>query len=59
MRNGAAVARLTAPAGKRLLSPAEFRALMVSLPPIDDAFADDVRAAHASVEPPEPPAWPS
>jgi prevent-host-death family protein len=59
VRNGSSVARLTAPTKKRLLSPAEFRALVASLPPVDDEFAADVRAARESVGPPEAPQWPS
>jgi antitoxin (DNA-binding transcriptional repressor) of toxin-antitoxin stability system len=59
VRNGAAVARLTAPAKKRLLSPAEFRVLVASLPPIDDEFAADVRTARESIGSPEAPVWPS
>jgi hypothetical protein len=43
---------------KRLLSPAEFRALLASLPSVDNEFAADVRAARASLGPPEGAVWP-
>lgn len=56
-RNGATVAVL-APPRPRLLSAARFRELLASAPPVDEQFADDLRAVRASVAPPENP-WPS
>jgi prevent-host-death family protein len=56
-RAGAPVAVITPPK-TRLLSPEGFRDLLASAPPVDEAFADDVRAIRRSVGPPESP-WPS
>lgn len=42
VRNGTAVARIV-PARSRFLSPERFAALLESLPPVDDEFAEDVR----------------
>jgi prevent-host-death family protein len=56
-RNGAPVAVLT-PARARTVSAARFRALLASAPPVDDRFADELRAIRASVELPDEP-WPS
>ena len=56
-RNGAPVAVL-APVRSRTLSAARFRLLLASAPPIDDRFADDLRAIRDSVSPPDEP-WPS
>jgi len=57
-RAGAAVA-VIAPPRLRLLSAERFRGLLVSAPPVDDAFADDLRAIRRSVGPPQAPPWPS
>ncbi len=57
MRNGAAVA-IISPVRHRLLSPETFRSLMASAPPVDEEFADEMRALRASVGPPESP-WAS
>jgi prevent-host-death family protein len=42
IRNGAAVARIV-PARSRFLSPQRFAALLASLPPVDDEYAEDLR----------------
>jgi prevent-host-death family protein len=57
VRNGAAVAVISPPKS-RLLSADRFRALMASAPPVDDEFAEEMRALRASVGPPEG-SWPS
>jgi prevent-host-death family protein len=46
MRNGTAVARIV-PARSRMLSAERFADLLASLPPVDDAFADDLRRIRA------------
>jgi prevent-host-death family protein len=56
-RSGAAVA-VIAPPKSRLISAERFRELIASAPPPDPGFADEIRAARASVGPPED-AWPS
>jgi len=57
VRNDAPVA-LLGPVRSHLLSAERFRELLASAPPVDDAFAGDLRAARASVNPPES-SWPS
>ncbi|HVW88009.1 MAG TPA: type II toxin-antitoxin system prevent-host-death family antitoxin [Gaiellaceae bacterium] len=57
-RAGAPIA-VIAPPKLRVLSAERFRELLASAPPVDDAFADDVRELRRSVGPPEAPAWPS
>jgi antitoxin (DNA-binding transcriptional repressor) of toxin-antitoxin stability system len=52
VRNGAAVAELRAPSAPRGLSSAEWRALITSLPAVDDEFARDVEAARSAIGPP-------
>jgi prevent-host-death family protein len=54
-RSGAAVA-VIAPPRSRLISADRFRELIVSAPPPDPDFVDDIRAPRASVGPPED-AW--
>jgi antitoxin (DNA-binding transcriptional repressor) of toxin-antitoxin stability system len=56
-RAGAPVAVIGRPKA-RVLSAERFRELLASAPPVDDAFADDVRTIRRSVGPPED-AWPS
>ena len=56
-RAGAPVA-VIAPPKARLLSAERFRELLASAPPVDEEFADDLRAIRRSVGPPES-AWPS
>jgi antitoxin (DNA-binding transcriptional repressor) of toxin-antitoxin stability system len=56
-RSGAPVA-VIAPPKTQLVSAERFRELIATAPPLDDAFAPDVRAARAEVEPPADP-WPS
>lgn len=56
-RAGAPVAVLARPR-VRLLSAERFRELLSSAPPVDDEFADDLRAIRKSVGPPEG-SWPS
>ncbi len=56
-RAGAPVAVL-APARPRLLSAERFRELLASAPPVDDEFAEDLRAIRTSVRAPEG-SWPS
>jgi prevent-host-death family protein len=57
VRNGAPVALLTPPR-VRLLPASRLRALLAALPPVDEAFADDLRQIRREVGPPENP-WPS
>jgi prevent-host-death family protein len=57
-RAGAPIA-VIAPPKLRVLSAERFRELLASAPPVDDAFADDVRELRCSVGPPEAPTWPS
>jgi antitoxin (DNA-binding transcriptional repressor) of toxin-antitoxin stability system len=52
VRNGAPVAELRAPSAPRGLSSAEWRALIASLPAVDDEFAREVEAARLAVGPP-------
>jgi prevent-host-death family protein len=56
-RGGAPVA-VIGPPKVSLLPPHRFRELLASAPPVDDAFADDVRALRREVDPPEG-SWPS
>jgi len=49
VRNGAAVAEMRAPSRPRGLSSAEWRALIASLPAVDDEFAHDVEAARSAI----------
>lgn len=56
-RSGAAVAVISPPKA-RVLSAERFHELIGSAPPVDDEFADDVRAIRRSVGQPEG-AWPS
>jgi prevent-host-death family protein len=57
VRNGAPVAVLSPPRA-RLLPASRLRSLLEALPPVDDAFADDLRRIRAEVGPPEDP-WAS
>jgi prevent-host-death family protein len=57
VRNGAPVALLT-PVHRRLVSAERFRAILESAPPVDDAFARDVRELRAAVPAAAEP-WPS
>jgi prevent-host-death family protein len=57
VRNGAPVAVLSPPR-VRLLPASRLRSLLASLPPVDDAFADDLRQIRGEVGPPEDP-WAS
>ncbi|HLI31730.1 MAG TPA: type II toxin-antitoxin system prevent-host-death family antitoxin [Solirubrobacteraceae bacterium] len=52
VRNGAPVAELRAPSAPCGLSSTEWRALIASLPAVDDEFARDVEAARSAVGPP-------
>jgi prevent-host-death family protein len=56
-RAGAPVAVISPPKA-RMLSAERFRDVLTSAPPVDDEFAEDVRAIRRSVGPPEG-AWPS
>lgn len=56
-RSGADVAVISPPKS-RLMSAERFRELIATAPLPDERFLDDVRAARASVGPPED-AWPS
>jgi prevent-host-death family protein len=56
-RSGAAVA-VIAPPKSQLISAGRFRELIASAPPPGPGLVDDIRAARASVGPPEN-AWPS
>jgi prevent-host-death family protein len=56
-RNGAEVAVISPPRAP-LTSAARFRELVASAPLPDDAFADELRRARASIGPPEA-GWPS
>ena len=57
VRNGAPVAVLSPPR-VRLLPASRLRALLASLPPVDDEFAEDVRRLRREVGPPDDP-WAS
>jgi prevent-host-death family protein len=57
IRSGAQVAVMSPP-NEWLMSADRFRELVASAPLPDDSFADELRAARASVGPPETP-WPS
>lgn len=57
VRNGAPVAVVSAPR-VRLLPASRLRALLASLPPVDEAFAEDLRRIRSEVGPPEDP-WAS
>ena len=57
IRNGTIVALLSPPK-HRLLSREAFRELMASAPPVDEAFASDMRSLRDEAAPPESP-WPS
>lgn len=56
-RSGAPVATIGPPKA-RFISADRFRELIASAPPVDEDFADEMRALRATVEPPTPP-WPS
>jgi prevent-host-death family protein len=58
VRNGEPVASLTATGRSAFVSAERWRSLVAALPAVDDAFADDVEAARASLEP-EHGEWPS
>jgi prevent-host-death family protein len=57
VRSGAEVAVISPPKSQ-LMSAERFRELIAAAPPPDSSFAEEVRAARASVGPPED-AWPS
>ena len=57
VRNGAEVAVITPPA-VHTVSAARFREVIATAPPVDDAFADELRSARASLAAPAG-AWPS
>ncbi|MEX1357143.1 MAG: type II toxin-antitoxin system prevent-host-death family antitoxin [Gaiellaceae bacterium] len=57
VRSGAPVAVISPPR-IRFLSAERLRELLASAPPVDEDFADDLRALRADVGPPED-AWPS
>jgi prevent-host-death family protein len=57
VRNGAPVA-VIAPPRTRLLPAAALRELLASAPSVDAGFADDMRAARATIGPPPSP-WDS
>jgi prevent-host-death family protein len=57
VRNGAPIAVLSPPRA-RLLPASRLRPLLASLPPVDDAFADDLQKIRREVGPPEDP-WAS
>jgi prevent-host-death family protein len=57
VRSGAEVAVIS-PAKQQLMPAGRFRDLIASAPRPDDGFLDDIRAARASVGPPED-AWAS
>ncbi len=57
VRNGVPVA-VIAPPKARLLPAERFRELIASAPPVDEDFAEDLRAIRRSVGPPEG-RWPS
>jgi prevent-host-death family protein len=56
-RSGAPVAVIVPPKSQ-LLTAGRFRDLMATAPPVDEAFADDLRDARAAIEAPTEP-WPS
>jgi prevent-host-death family protein len=57
IRSGTPVAVISPPKS-RLVTAQRFRDLVATAPPLDEAFADDVRAARASAGPPDS-AWQS
>jgi prevent-host-death family protein len=57
VRNGAPVAVL-GPPHVRLLPASRLRTLLTSLPPVDEAFVDDLRRIRREAGPPEDP-WAS
>jgi prevent-host-death family protein len=58
-RNGATVAVIAPPPRKKkFVPPEEFRALMESLPPVDEDFVHDLEEIRRSVGPPRDP-WAS
>jgi antitoxin (DNA-binding transcriptional repressor) of toxin-antitoxin stability system len=54
IRNGAPVA-VIGPPRARLVSAQRFRELLASAPPVDDGFANELRALRAEAGPPESP----
>lgn len=54
VRNGAPVARIV-PVRPHFLSAERFAALLESLPPVDDEFAEDVMRARRELGPPRDP----
>jgi prevent-host-death family protein len=54
VRNGAPVA-LVSPPRVRLVPASRLRTLLASLPPVDDAFAQDLDLMRREVGPPEDP----
>jgi prevent-host-death family protein len=55
-RSGAPVATI-GPPKPRFISADRFRELMASAPPVDEDFAEEVRALRVAVKAPSPP-WP-
>ena len=52
VRNGRAIAELRPPSPPVGLTDEAFKALVASLPPVDDAFAGDVERARRRIGPP-------
>lgn len=57
-RDGRAIAVIVPPEPKPGITLAELAAALAHLPPLDDDFAADVRAARATLGPAEIPEWP-
>lgn len=57
VRSGAPVA-VIGPVKDHVLSAERFRELIATAPPVDEEFADDLRALRQTVAPPSDP-WPS
>ena len=58
VRNGRPIAELRRPSGPRGISGAAFKALVESLPQLDEDFARDVQAARRALGPPKS-KWPA
>ena len=58
VRNGAPIAELRPASSRPTITAAQWRELVVTLPPVDEEFARDVEESRAAFGPPVS-AWPS
>lgn len=58
VRNGAPIAELRPASSRPTVTAAQWRELMATLPPVDEAFAHEVVESRAAFGPPSS-AWPS